>query len=309
MSNEIVKYGNELNTIPLRNFTAVEQNLLVTIISRIRDCDDEIVRLYFDDLKSLSNYKATANKSFIDDITSTYDKLLSLRFGSRSSSGLSVERFVLFSRFKIVGDTDIPYVDLQVFELAIPILNELKNEFTRFGLTPFIALSSSYSKTMFRLLKQFRTTGYVYFPKKDFFELLDIPKSYWNSPSNIDKFILKPIKEELAPLFRGLTIRKKYGKERGKPVIGYQFSFKPEAKNADDFSKGLQEDLREKLFNIEHNGELSQEEKWVAKDKVLGLKLGTHKQDFYRQQKKEEEKMLEDEWKNDLINQLNKKIN
>lgn len=61
------------------------------------------------------------------------------------------------------------------------------------------------------------------------------------------------------------------------------------------------------LFNIEHNGELSQEEKWVAKDKVLSLKLGTHEQDFYRQQKKEEEKRLEDEWKKNLINQLNTK--
>ncbi len=47
------------------------------------------------------------------------------------------------------------------------------------------------------------------FSKEDFFELLDMPKSYWNSPSNVDKFVIKPIKEELTPLFRGLTVRKK----------------------------------------------------------------------------------------------------
>ncbi|HBA5602803.1 TPA: initiator RepB protein, partial [Enterococcus faecium] len=33
------------------------------------------------------------------------------------------------------------------------------------------------------------------------------------------------------------TIKKKYGKGRGKPVIGYQFTFKPEIKKADDFNK------------------------------------------------------------------------
>ncbi|EOS8056655.1 initiator RepB protein, partial [Enterococcus hirae] len=31
--------------------------------------------------------------------------------------------------------------------------------------------------------------------------------------------------------------KKKYGKGRGKPVIGYQFAFKPEIKKADDFNK------------------------------------------------------------------------
>ncbi|HCH9125128.1 TPA: replication initiation protein, partial [Salmonella enterica] len=99
-------------------------------------------------------------------------------------------------------------------------------------------LDSTYSKTMFRLLKQYRTQGWTEFSKEKFFDLLDIPKSYWNSPSNIDKFILRPIKEELTPLFKGLTIRKKYGKGRGKPVIGYRFTWKAEINHADDFSKG-----------------------------------------------------------------------
>ncbi|HAQ3181995.1 TPA: initiator RepB protein, partial [Enterococcus faecium] len=34
-----------------------------------------------------------------------------------------------------------------------------------------------------------------------------------------------------------LSIKKKYGKGRGKPVVGYQFTFKPEIKKADDFNK------------------------------------------------------------------------
>ncbi len=34
MSNEIVKYDPELNTIPLRKFTPVEMNLFFSIVSR-----------------------------------------------------------------------------------------------------------------------------------------------------------------------------------------------------------------------------------------------------------------------------------
>ncbi|SFE61944.1 hypothetical protein SAMN04487887_1216, partial [Enterococcus casseliflavus] len=77
----------------------------------------------------------------------------------------------------------------------------------------------------------------------------------------------------------GLTIRKKYGKGRGKPVIGYRFTWKAEKNDEDHFSKGKQAELRTKLFNIEHNGELTQEEKWRAKDRALGLRLGTHEAD------------------------------
>ncbi|EAE7186006.1 MULTISPECIES: replication initiation protein [Lactobacillales] len=303
MANEIVKYHHELNTIPLRKFSPVEMNLFFSIISRLRDKGDQTVRFSFEQLKDLSDYKATANARFVDDLKSTYEKILSLRFGRRSESGLSVEMFVMFTRFKINGDVDEPYVDIQLFEDALPLLNGL-DEWVRYSLQQFNDLQSSYSKTMFRLLKQFRTTGYAYFSKEDFNELLDIPKSY--RESDVNKKVLKPIKEELTPLFRGLTIKKKYGKGRGKPVIGYQFSFKAEHKNADDFFKGNQEENRKKLFNIEHNGELTQEEKWRAKDRALGLKIGTHESDFKAQQEKKEQELLSEIQKKGLLEDLQK---
>ena len=298
MVNELVKYHHELNTIPLRKFTPVEMNLFFSIVSRMRDKGEQTVRFSFDQLKELSDYKPTANNRFIDDLAETYEKILSLRFGRRSKSGLSIEMFVMFTEFKINGDVDDPYVDIRIYEKAIPLLNNL-DEWVRYSLKQFTDLQSSYSKTMFRLLKQFRTTGYAYFSKEDFHELLDIPKSY--RETHINERVLKPIKEELTPLFRGLTIRKKYGKGRGKPVIGYQFSFKPEAKNADDFSKGGREDLRQKLFNIDHNSELTQKEKWLAKDKVLGYPRGTHESGFHAQPTTSSE---DDSWKQELLSQL-----
>lgn len=298
MANEIVKHHSELNTIPLRSFTAVEMNLFFSIVSRMRDKNNQVVRFTFPQLKELSNYKATANKNFLNDLRSTYTKLIRLNFGRTSKSGLRFEAFVMFTDFDINGDAEEPYVDIKLHEKALPLLNEL-DSWVRYSLQQFNQLQSSYSKTMFRLLKQFRTTGYAYFTKEDLHELLDIPKSY--NQGTIDQRVFSPIRKELTPLFRGLTIKKKYGKGRGKPVVGYQFSFKAEAKNADDFSKGGQEDLRKKIFNIEHNGELSQEEKWIAKDKVLGLKLGTHEADFNKQIEKE---ALSDEQKSDLLEKL-----
>ena len=234
MSNEIVKYHHELNTIPLRKFTPVEMNLFFSIISRMREKGDKTVRFTFEQLKDLSNYKATANTRFVDDLKSTYEKLLQLRFGRTSRTGLSVEMFVLFTEFNINGDSKEPYVDIRIYEKALPLLNNL-DEWVRYSLQQFSELQSSYSKTMFRLLKQWRTVGKVYFEKEDLHELLGIPKSY--KQGDIDRAVFSPIKQELTPIFKGLSITKHHAKKRGRPVVGYTFTFKPEINKADDFNK------------------------------------------------------------------------
>lgn len=298
MSNELVKYQPELNTIPLRKFSPTEMNLFFSIVSRMRDKGDQTVRFSFDQLKELSNYKPTANRRFIDDIKRTYDHLMDLRFGSQSKSGLSFERFVMFTKFKINGDVDEPYVDVEIYKDALPLLNNLES-WVRYALIEFRDLKSSYAKTMFRLLKGYRTTGYAYFSKADFNELLDIPKSY--KEFHVNQRILAPIREELTPLFRGLTVRKKYGKGRGKPVIGYSFAWKPERKDAEDVQVSKTERLKKAKFNIEHNGELSDKEKWRAIDKIKGLKLGTTEAEHNKQeQAKREEQIRADERKKTL---------
>lgn len=303
LSNEIVKYDPELNTIPLRKFTPVEMNLFFSIVSRMRDKGDETVRFSFDQLKELSAYKPTANNRFIDDIESTYQKILGLRFGRRSKDGLHREFFVMFTEFEINGHADDPYVDIKIYPKAIKLLNELES-WVRYALSEFRDLKSSYAKTMFRLLKQFRTTGYAYFSVADFNELLDVPKSY--KSSNINQSVLKPIKEELTPLFRGLTVRKKYGKGRGKPVIGYSFTWKPEKKDANDFSQGQFQDERQKLFNIQHNGELTEQEKWRAIDKVKGLTLGSTEKRALADKQAEHDKKIRDQARKEALAELRK---
>ena len=303
MSNELIKYDPELNTIPLRKFTPIEMNLFFSIISRMRDKGDQTVRFSFEQLKNLSNYKPTANSRFEDDIQRTYEKLMGLHFGRRSKSGLNRELFVMFTKFRIVGETESPYIDIEVYKDALPLLNNL-DTWVRYALAEFRDLRSSYAKTAFRLLKGFRTTGYAFLSKEDFFELLDIPQSYWKKPGDVDRYVIKPIKVELTPLFRGLTIRKKYGKGRGKPVIGYSFAWKPESKDANDFSQGKFQDERQKLFNIQNNGELTEQEKWRATDKVKGLPLGSTEKQILAERQIEHDKKIRDQTRQEMLAEL-----
>ncbi|MGM0260590.1 hypothetical protein IGK73_002480 [Enterococcus sp. AZ102] len=83
-----------------------------------------------------------------------------------------------------------------------------------------------------------------------------------------DKRVLAPIRQELTAIFFGLTITKKYGKGRGKPVIGYQFSFKPEPKNANDSNKHAPTKIEQDTAFIKANAQLEVEKEYSVQDKV-----------------------------------------
>nr|WP_260278872.1 hypothetical protein [Lactobacillus helveticus] len=73
-------------------------------------------------------------------------------------------------------------------------------------------------------------------------------------------------------------ITKNYAKEvRGRKLIGYTFSFKPESKTQKDvgYNKRLEETTH--LYSIMTNTYLNTEQKFRAVDRYRGLKLGTTK--------------------------------
>lgn len=86
-------------------------------------------------------------------------------------------------------------------------------------------LKSTYAKNMFRLLKQYKHTGYFKIQINDFRERLDITKSY--RMSEIDKYVFKPIIKELGFLFKNLNINKIKAK-KGRKIEWLEFSFEPE---------------------------------------------------------------------------------
>lgn len=220
--NEIVKYHNDLNTVPFKRFNSNEMDLFFAICAKMRDKGTDTVTFSFDQLRYLSNYKPTAIKRFVNDLVQTYDKYLNLVYTIEKDGVL--EKFVLFTGFKI--DSNNKIVDITINTKFDYILNELTGNFTRFELQEFTSLNSSYSKTMYRLLKQWRTIGVKEWPIESFRELLDIPKSY---PMNkIDTKVLEPIKKELSPYFKRLKIEK-IKKGQGNKVVALKFSFLAES--------------------------------------------------------------------------------
>lgn len=232
MVNEVVKYQNDLNTATMRTWTEKEMNILFSIVAKIRETSNYETIFTFDQLKSLAKFKKNlTKKEFVDDLISVSKKLGALNYLERSEDGMNAKLFVLFQTFDISGDNEI--LKVMVHPQFEYVFNKIGMEFTQFELDEFIRIQSTYAKSTYRLLKQYRTTGWWKVTLEDFKLLLDIPKSY--RPSDIDRQILKPILEQLGgsdekAIFRNLKItkNKKTGRGRGGTLTGYTFTFEKE---------------------------------------------------------------------------------
>ncbi len=276
MSNEIVKYDNELNTVPFRRFSAIEMNLFFSIISRMRNKGTDEVRFSFKKLKDLSKYKSTAKTRFIQDLKKTYNKMLTLTVFKEDKH--KYIKWILFDEFEIDKDND--YISISINPKLKYILNELTT-WTRFSLLQFNTLKSSYSKTMFRLTKQYRTVGKRYIPLNQFKEQLDVPKSY--NTSAIQNRVITPIVKELSLIFPGFKI-KKDKKGKGHKIIGFWISWKAESRNQNDFKKNSWDELQKKIRNITASTNFNQKDKKTMVDAL-------YNQYGYKNPKKLEKKM------------------
>lgn len=220
MSGETVIYHNEMNMVSLKEFTHMELDLFFSLCNKVKEKDEKVITVSFKELQSLSNYNKGSIQRFIKDLKSVYNKLLSITWEYESDK--VYEKFHLFNRYKI--DKEAKTIEISVQRELKHLLNNITSNFTKFELEEFCNLSSSYAKNMYRLLKQFKTTGYFKIEIDDFRNRLGIPDTY--RMTNISQRVLKPINEELTPIFHNLQINKiKDKKGRGGKIKYIEFTF------------------------------------------------------------------------------------
>ncbi|MDX0993295.1 RepB family plasmid replication initiator protein, partial [Sinorhizobium medicae] len=223
MTGETVVYKNDLNLVPLRKFTSTEINLFFAMCNKLKEKETNTLHLSFDELKELSNYspKTRNINRFVKDLDDVYKKMLELTI--RYEDDEVIERFILFNHYRIHKKDQ--YLEISTSPNLKHILNSITSNFTKFELKEMTNLKSTYSKNMFRILKQYKHTGYMKIKIDDFRERLDIPKSY--RMTDINKNVLKPIVTELNAIFNNLHINKIKAK-KGRKIEWLEFIFDPE---------------------------------------------------------------------------------
>ncbi|EAK7232422.1 replication initiation protein [Campylobacter jejuni] len=252
--SDIVKYHNDFNKIKLPSFTEIEQNLLCAIFLEIKEKGHkETIKFPVLELKKIAlqgNLKD--NKQFNSLMESLFYKFFKADFTIliKDEKGREGKTFVnLFEKVTFWNYNKLlEEIEIKVNEDFSYLVNSLTKEFTGFELAEFVALSGKYTKTLYRLLKQYRTTGNARFEWNEFKRIMDIPEKM--RICDIDKDILKPAIKELSKernLFDQIRVPFKnlaYEKEkekgtrgRGGKVSAIIFSFKPENSNMQKLEK------------------------------------------------------------------------
>ncbi|HFZ5175536.1 TPA: replication initiation protein [Campylobacter coli] len=246
--SEIVKYNNDFNLLPMPELKAIQMDMFMAIISLTKDKKENtpflkkffnpdkrkiiIPQKKFIELCRLNDSKMDYKEIFfaIDDcLKKLCNFLISYQKDERT-----IYNFVCFEESNIIADEVHITLQSRFYDM---IINK-KFGFTAFELAEFAELSGKYTKTLYRLLKQFRTTGKAYFEWEEFCRIMKIPENY--RQIDIDQRILKPAIKELSKErnlfdqirvpFKNLAYEKEKtaGRGRGGKVSGISFTFKPE---------------------------------------------------------------------------------
>lgn len=234
MANEVVKHHNDLNTIPMRKWSKEEMNFFFAIIAKLRDEGSNEIIFDKHSLAELANYSIRTNKAYEQLIDQLSKNILDITYLEKKRTTLNGKPAYISSRMNLFSRFDSKWTeDLSELEITVKVsdefeyvLNQLNSEFTSYELAEFTQIRSTYAKTLYRLLKQWRTVGKKEFQINEFKRLLDTPDYY--TPSEINKNILTYARKELPQFFPNLKIKPIKSNKRGTPVIAYEFTWTPE---------------------------------------------------------------------------------
>lgn len=259
MGNDIVKYHNDMNKVNFSSFSQKELDLFFSICFKLKELGTREVKFSFDDIKFLigevDNPKRV--RTHIDNLNK---KLAQLNCQIELEHNV-FERFVLFTNF--VTNFNNNTLTIKVNERFGYILNNLVKNFTKFDLIEFVSLKSSYSKNLFKLLKQWESTREKEFTIDEFRDILGVPASYNTSKFN-DK-ILKPIMSELPQYFKNLRLDKI---KDGRKVVALKFSW-----DKKKVEPKVEDEIQEENYEIKISKELYEAMVKAKKNRYLATIL------------------------------------
>ncbi|GAA9134016.1 hypothetical protein BTM343_15460 [Helicobacter pylori] len=209
--NTYITYHNNTNKVNLGKLSEREANLLFAIFQKLKDQGNTLIRFEPQDLKQMIMVKSNlTNRQLLQILKNLLDNIGGANFWiirEHVENGEIYEdhtSYMLFKQFEIrihKPTQTIGYLDVQLNDSYQYLLNNLGmgGQYTSFNLLEFQRVRGKYAKTLYRLLKQYKSTGILSIKWDQFRELLDIPKDY--EMPNIDQKVLTPSLKELKKIY------------------------------------------------------------------------------------------------------------
>ncbi|MFP6161436.1 replication initiation protein, partial [Helicobacter pylori] len=180
-----ITYHNNANKVNLGKLSEREANLLFAIFQRLKDQGNTLIRFEPQDLKRMIMVKSNlTNRQLLQVLKNLLDNISGANFWiirEHVENGEIYEdhtSYMLFKQFEIrihKPTQTIEYLDVQLNDSYQYLLNNLGmgGQYTSFKLLEFQKVRGKYAKTLYRLLKQYKSTGILSVEWGQFRELLD----------------------------------------------------------------------------------------------------------------------------------------
>ena len=228
--NEVVKYSNELHELKFNSMNEAQQNVFFTLLQQFRKASGDTLELDFNKLFELAQISQGTN--YRKEILDKLSRLQEFKFRYQINDLGDLRQDVIFP--SIETDSKNKILKIRVSQgFKERYINSPLKGWTRYELAEFVGLNGTYTKTIYRYLKQFKSSGRWRIRYDDFKELLGVPEKY--RASEIDKWILKPAIKELSaernlfdmrrtPFEKLVVIKHKKGRE----IETLEFCFMPQ---------------------------------------------------------------------------------
>lgn len=216
--DSILKYDNTFNKTSLSLLTKVQSNVLISILSCMKTLDDNncyTASFTFKDIREITGMKDL----YASRIKKVFDELLDTKVEFYDANTDIYIKGHLFSHYQLINNKS--EVSITLTKILTNKLTPTSEKYTILQLEEYMSLSNSYSRELYRLLRQFKHTGIKFITKDELIAILQPPKSY-NEYDFIRKVIM-PATEENKQYFQNLTVSIKDNKL---PNL-IEFKFKP----------------------------------------------------------------------------------
>lgn len=233
MANEVMRvHPHIVHQLDTTGLSVKERRVFKVLSWMLRDAGSALVTISFDDFRKLMGKEDDNLKpsKLIPIIERTYKKLLAIPF--RYEDEDVIQYFNIFYGFEV--DKKQETVSIAVNEPWTYLFSKVKPNIY-YELIEYQGLSSGYAQIMYEIMKDFRQVGHFYengdyklhepTPIDEFRKALNVPGTY--TMKQINTRVLKPITEELSPIFEDFKIEK-FKQGKGNKVVALRFTWKPE---------------------------------------------------------------------------------
>lgn len=221
--NEVVQYGNSINDTALKGLVSTGLDLFFALCNLAKDKGPDLLSYDYQIMKKKTGMSDQSDEFASVAFGKATDIINRLRFAVHDEETGKSKYVTLFPTCE--NNPDTKTLTVRVNPDAMILLSSIGTNFTAFELGQFVKLKSKYSKNLFRLLKQFRSTGKYWVDMDKLRELMDCPENYPNREF-IRNCINVAVKELNNGYFENLKAKPEYGNGRGKPIVKYVFTFK-----------------------------------------------------------------------------------